>query len=258
MLKSDAESSRAQLNLTGLKSGLVALDAGGGAGFVSRIMSEIVGSTGEVVLADQSKDRLQSARDYNKDRKNIAYVGCSLENIPVADESIDYVFCRFVFEYLKDPMTVMREFLRIVKPGGKIVVGDLDHNMMSHYPISASLQENLVELMGQLEKMKVWDPFAGRKIFHHMSSCQLAKIRVHLLPHHLIYGRVHERDIINWSMKLDQMEDMVSKGVLDLSFDIKVFRSEFMAFFQDPKRFSYSPLILVEAVKPRNMGARNS
>ena len=251
LIKSDAESSKSQLLLTGLKSGMVALDAGGGAGFVTRIMSEIVGSTGETVLADLSNERLNAAREYNRDRKNIAYVQGPLEKIPIADESVDYVFCRFVFEYLKDPMTVMREFVRIAKPGGKIVVGDLDYNMMSHYPLSEKLEKQLFELMAKLEKMKAWDPYAGRKIYNHMARCRLAKINIHLLPHHLIYGKVNERDFINWSMKFDQMEELASKGLLDLSFDLRTFRAEFMIFFQDPQRLSYSPLLLVEGIKPR-------
>lgn len=250
-IKSDAETSRNQLITTGLKRGMIAVDAGGGAGFVTRIMSDIVGSSGEAILIDASAERISYAKEQNKDQKNIAYVQCPLEKMKIANNSVDYIFCRFVFEYLKDPAAVMDEFVRICKPGGKIVVGDLDYNMLSHYPINKKLESQIVELFSLLEKLKIWDPYAGRKLFHWFSEKSLNKIKVHLLPHHLIYGEAQSRDIQNWTMKIEQIEDLLQQGILNLSYDIREFKADFLKFFKDPKRFSYSPLILVEAVKPR-------
>lgn len=250
-LKSDAETSKQQLIMTGLKPGMIVLDAGGGAGFVTRIMSEIVGSTGEAILADLSEERLKVAKEQNRDRRNIAYIQGPLENLRISDNSIDFIFCRFVFEYLNDPSSVMNEFVRICKPGGKIVVGDLDYNMLSHYPISPRLESQIREIISKLEQAKMWDPYAGRKLYHWFSTKKLSKIKVHMLPHHLIYGEAQSRDTINWAMKIDQMEELSKKGVLQFSFDINEFRNEFMKFFENPHRFSYSPLFLVEAHKPR-------
>ena len=70
-----------------------------------------------------------------------------------------------------------------------------------------------------------------------------------MIPHHLIYGESDKRDMDNWSRKLDQMEALSKEGVLKLSFDPTAFKKDFLAFFENPGRFSYSPLFLVEGNK---------
>ncbi len=248
--KSDHTSSREQLLLTGLKPGMLAIDAGGGAGFVTKIMADILGSEGRVILIDQSLDRLKAAKAYNPNRKNIGYLCSPLEAIELEDNASDFVFCRFVFEYIKDPKQALSELIRITKPGGKIVVGDLDYNVMSHYPLKSHLESQLLELIGELQKMELWDPYAGRKLFHYFREASLENIKVHMLPHHLIYGDSDKRDYDNWRSKLDQMSTLIDQGVLNISFDFDSFKEGFLEFFQSPDRFSYSPLFLVEGIKP--------
>ncbi len=248
ILKSDADTSRQQLELTGLKAGMVAVDAGGGAGFVSKIMSEIVGKDGRVILVDQSEDRLKHAEEYVS-AKNMIYRQSPLEKIRLEDESVDYIFCRFVFEYLNDPNVVLKEFLRVAKPGAKIVVGDLDYNCLNHYPLKPSTEAQLHQVISELQRLKYFDPYIGRKLYTMFYRSQLNDIKVHILPHHLIYGESNTRDFENWKQKIEMIEQLAEENVIKLDFDIREFKNEFLKFFKDPERFSYTPLILVEAVK---------
>ncbi len=247
--KSDYESSKQQLLLTGLRAGMTAVDAGGGAGFVTKIISEVVGDGGKAILVDQSSERLDAARTFNRGQKNISFTQSPLENISIESGSADYVFCRFVFEYLNSPELALKELVRITKPGGKIVVGDLDHNMLSHFPLSEKLQAQLTEVFNKLQAQKALDPYVGRKLYSWFYKAGLKEIAVRVIPHHLIYGPLETRDLDNWEAKFDQIERMTVGGQLRLSFDVKAFRHEFMEFFRSPARFSYSPLILVEGVK---------
>lgn len=248
LMKSDEETSRHQLLMTGLREGLVALDAGGGAGFVSKIMSDIVGPKGRVILADQSKERLEAAQNHIQ-AKNAIFLQTPLEEIKLESNTVDYVFCRFVFEYLPDQRQVFNELLRVCKVGGRLVIGDLDYNCLSHHPINAHLEQQLFRIVKELENLKLWDAYAGRKLYSFFSEAHFSEVKVHLLPHHLIYGNADRRDVSNWQMKLDQLISLQKKKVLNLDFDLETFKNEFFAFFENPTRFSYSPLILVEGVK---------
>lgn len=49
----------------------------------------------------------------------ITYV-CNLENIPVEDNKYDFILCTQVLEHLAEPELVLRELIRILKPGGRI------------------------------------------------------------------------------------------------------------------------------------------
>ncbi|MFM7202910.1 MAG: class I SAM-dependent methyltransferase [Myxococcota bacterium] len=249
LIKGDEPTTRHQLLLTGLKPGMRAVDAGGGAGFVSRIMADIVTASGEVLLVDQSDERLQVAREYTAPFTHVSFVQGPLEQIPLPADSVDYVFCRFVFEYLQNPEAVFAELVRIVRPGGKIVVGDLDYNVMTHYPLPDGIEAQLHEALGQLARKKLFDPFAGRKLYHYFYQSNCQHIQVHFLPHHLFYGEVAEKDLFNFDMKVKQIEQLSKAGVLKLSFDVTQFAKEVRAFFRSPSRFSYTPLILVEGIK---------
>ena len=43
-------------------------------------------------------------------------------NIPIEDKYVDVVLCTEVFEHLKDPMLALKEFSRIIKPGGTLIL----------------------------------------------------------------------------------------------------------------------------------------
>lgn len=45
---------------------------------------------------------------------------CDLASIPVEDDRFDLVLCTQTLEHLPDPLAVLREFQRVVKPGGEV------------------------------------------------------------------------------------------------------------------------------------------
>ncbi|HEX9764046.1 MAG TPA: class I SAM-dependent methyltransferase [Candidatus Acidoferrales bacterium] len=45
-----------------------------------------------------------------------------LEQLPLADLSVDLAICRYVAEHLKDPAVVLAEVARVLRPGGKFVL----------------------------------------------------------------------------------------------------------------------------------------
>jgi ubiquinone/menaquinone biosynthesis C-methylase UbiE len=65
---------------------------------------------------------------------------CNLAAIPVADASVDTIMSRSVFEHLDDPAAVYREFMRVLKPGGRVVF--LTANTWDYATIIARLTPN--------------------------------------------------------------------------------------------------------------------
>jgi SAM-dependent methyltransferase len=63
-----------------------------------------------------------------------------LGRLPLANESVDVIMSRSVFEHLTDPATVYREFARVLKPGGRIVF--LTANMWDYGTLVARLVPN--------------------------------------------------------------------------------------------------------------------
>jgi ubiquinone/menaquinone biosynthesis C-methylase UbiE len=232
------------------------VDAGCGVGHVAEVMGELLKESfkqPQIYLLDLSKSRLSAAQsrmgfdqytDYH-------YIACDItQPIPLPSNSIDFVVCRFVFEYLKDQQAAFNELYRIVKPGGKLILGDLDYNCMTHYPLDHGLETKLFSLVATLEKNRLFDAHAGRKLYSFFNQAQLEDIKVHFSDHHLFYGDLPESDDFNWMAKLDRLIDHQKSGTIQFDFDLTEFKKEFREFLKSPGRFSYTPLILVEGRKP--------
>jgi len=222
---------------------------------VARLMADLLDSKkspARVTCLDGSKSRLREAEKQVGQRTalELQFLECDLRAIPLADATADYIFCRFVFEYLPDPEAVFEELLRIAKPGGKIVIGDLDCNCLIHFPLADELQKNLEEMIAALHQSGVFDPYMGRKLYSYFHERRLKEIFVHSFTHHLFYGDLSPEDSFNWSEKLGRMRDLQEEGRIHFSFDAGRFQRDFLAFLKQPGRFSYTPYFLVEGVKP--------
>lgn len=66
-------------------------------------------------------------------REGIDLVGTA-ENIPVPDNSYDAIVCTQVLGDVKDPRTAVREFFRILKPSGVVVVSEALFNALHDQP----------------------------------------------------------------------------------------------------------------------------
>lgn len=256
-IKSKAEKTREQLidtDILSLGPDSLILDAGSGIGHAAEVIGELLhehGLESRVGLLDQSEKRLAAARiRLEKDPKaKYDYIPCDLTDIPLESNSVDYIFCRFVFEYLQDPQAVFDELFRVLKPGGKLVLGDLDYNCMTHYPLDPQLEADLDHVMKALQAKGFFDPYMGRKLYSYFFRSGLARIRVHFYAHHLFYGDLAPEDEFNWLAKLDRLIELEQKGVLKLQIDPERFKKSIYEFLKFPGRFSYTPLILVEGVK---------
>jgi demethylmenaquinone methyltransferase/2-methoxy-6-polyprenyl-1,4-benzoquinol methylase len=106
----------------GLQSGQRVLDLAGGTGDIAALMSQRVGSSGEVVLTDINASMLTVGRRRLEDRGivgNISYSLANAENLPFASRYFDAVTIAFGLRNVTDKAAALREMLRVLKPGGQ-------------------------------------------------------------------------------------------------------------------------------------------
>jgi len=109
-----------------IEEGKIAADIGAGTGFITE---GLIKNNLKVIAIDQSEEMLSLLKDkfsYYKDLKCIQGIG---ENIPIEDNSVDYVFANMFLHHVENPIIVLKEIERILKSSGKLVITDLDeHN----------------------------------------------------------------------------------------------------------------------------------
>jgi SAM-dependent methyltransferase len=107
--------------------GDVVLDLGSGAGLDLVLAARLVGPTGRVVGVDMTPAMVERARRVAREAgcTNVTVERGLIEDLPVADASVDWVVSNCVINLSPEKDRVFAEIARVLRPGGRMRVADL-------------------------------------------------------------------------------------------------------------------------------------
>jgi arsenite methyltransferase len=127
------------------------LDAGCGPGFYVAEILKRVGPEGSVVGVDASAPMLGVAAKRCEGHDNVAFHEGDVTALPVGDADFDRALCVQVLEYVADIPAALGELLRVLRPGGRVVIWDVDWATVSwHSEDPARMQRCLRAWDGHL------------------------------------------------------------------------------------------------------------
>ncbi len=111
------------VELAELQAGERVLDVGAGTGLAAMPAAEIVGLSGLVVAVDLAEGMLRElqAERSRAALRNLEVVQADAEQLPIRDGSLDVVLAASVIFFLPDPAAALREWLRVLVPGGRVL-----------------------------------------------------------------------------------------------------------------------------------------
>ena len=145
---------RFTIELSGVRPGNRVLDIAGGTGDLTKQFSRLVGSNGEVVLADINASMLKVGRDRLLDlgvTGNVKFVQADAEKLPFPDNHFDVVTIAFGLRNVTHKEDALRSMLRVLKPGGRLLV--LEFSKPSNALLSKAYDTysfSLLPMMGKL------------------------------------------------------------------------------------------------------------
>jgi ubiquinone/menaquinone biosynthesis C-methylase UbiE len=227
--------------------GMEVLSVGCGPGVILRAVCALQPSVRGTGL-DISPDRIQEAIRRNRDNPRSQFVCGDAHAMQFPAESFDLVYCRMLMQYLQHKERAVAEMVRVCKPGGMVLLQDLDGQLLWHYPEDPVLQRALEKTITALGATG-FDPFVGRKLFSLAHKAGLQNLNVQVECYHLIAGEIAPNVLEQWQLKLEIAKPQMAR-IFGSETEAKKISRRFLEYLSRPDTLTYSTVFTVTGQKP--------
>jgi ubiquinone/menaquinone biosynthesis C-methylase UbiE len=195
----------------GLRQGMRIADFGCGVGATTRMFSEMTGRFGCVTGIDVHAAQLEEARHacaYGG-LSNVSFVHADACDTKLPAASFDLVYCRFLLLHLTNPADCLREMVRVLKPGGLMVVEDGD--LASAESIPPSAMNAFANVFTKLGPIRGVNYSISRDLFHMVREAGIPEPEMEV--HQPAITRGDARFFLKWSVQ-EAGPALVNVGIL--------------------------------------------
>ena len=156
------------------------VDYGCGPGMLSLELARRVGPTGFVYGVDINDLFLERAEKHAREAglgERTEFRRAEQGRIPLEDASVDRVVCKNVLEYVDDPDATLREFRRVLRPGGRVHLLDSDWGMLVVEPLGP---ERIGEIF-DAASIAFRTPLIGRQLYGRLRAGGFNDVRIQVL-----------------------------------------------------------------------------
>ena len=120
----------------GIRSGQTVVDVGAGTGFWTEALSALVGPAGHVYSVDIEPVMLEELRTMVREigLKNVEVIQSQETSIPLPSSTADSAVLALVLHHPAEPLELLREIIRLLKPDGRLLVVDWEDRPTEHGP----------------------------------------------------------------------------------------------------------------------------
>jgi len=166
-----------------LAPGQKVLDLGCGIGGAMFPLAEVTGPSGLAAGVDISKAMIEAATSRLAGRSGVEFRVGEACAIPYPDRFFDAARCERVFLYLPDRLAAIREIKRVVKPGGRIVLLDVDLDATGVYTEKLKLARKMTSIVASTMP----NPNSARDLPALARAAALKDLRIQMFGLHTSY-----------------------------------------------------------------------
>lgn len=161
------------------------LDVGSGLGHFARDVARV--TRAQALGVERSEEQIAKARDFARavgEEGLVEFRAGDALALPLAENELgtfDCVHARFLLEHLRDPQAAVDQMASAVRPGGRVVLEDDDHELLRLWPEPPHVMTVWRAYMRTYDRLGN-DPIVGRRLVQLLAVAGLRPRRIELLP----------------------------------------------------------------------------
>jgi len=218
------------LHRVGVRPGMACLDAGSGGGDVSFDLARLTSPGGRVVGIDSDQTMIEMARRETAERKldNAEFWLADIARSEL-EPKFDLVYARFLLTHLRDPGATLARLRRALRPGGVLVVEDIDFRGHFCYPDHPAFRR-YVDLYTETVRRRGGDANIGPRLPELLTEAGFEAIEMHVVQPAGANGEVK----LITPVTLENIRDAVLAEVLASRDEINQLLAELYEFACTP------------------------
>jgi SAM-dependent methyltransferase len=153
------------------------LEVGSGLGIMTQELARLI-PKGEVFGVEYSSEQLALAKSSSP---NLHFMRGDAHALEFEDNRFDVVYCRYVLEHVADPLQVLKEMRRVLKPNGKAFVQENNILVNVFYPVCPRF-DALWKQFAVLQEKLGGDALIGKKLLPLFKEAGFQEIELSIQP----------------------------------------------------------------------------
>ncbi|UOQ83433.1 class I SAM-dependent methyltransferase [Gracilibacillus salinarum] len=219
------------------------LDVGCGTGAMIDLFSNVL--TDKIYYGvDNSSEILDIAKkQHERKEERVTFVQSNANHLPFSDNSFDFVYTRLVLMHNSNPNDIIREMIRVCKPGGVICAVEIDDGTQVFHPYGEELSK-LINANIMYAHLNGTDRTIGRKLYSFFVN-ENSVSDVNIIIQTSDYSNKNRKNeempiLLKFALGEDEGKRFVEQGLLTENERMELVSTFIPEFCSDPNRFESS------------------
>ncbi|WP_127529611.1 class I SAM-dependent methyltransferase [Paenibacillus kobensis] len=231
----------------GLQDGMKVLEVGSGPGFITeKLLEDLPGS--EITALDIDEVLLNGARQRlsHIPASRLQWVQASVYETGLPEGQYDIVIARLLFLHLHQPLEAAAELKRVLKPGGKLLIVDIDDGIFGAVHPEIDLLHSLLSKLTKRQAASGGNRHIGRGLPRLLTQAGFADVDMDACVQH---SDLHGIEGFKRQFDIERFTSPLKAGLITESEYEQLSRS-YAQFVQSPDAYAMMIYLLASGTKP--------